>query len=52
MQEFTITVVSKTGHSHDYVVSALNVDYAVDRLLDRIAYDVAEVHTADHCILF
>jgi hypothetical protein len=48
MQEFTLTVVSKTGHAHDYVVYAPTVDDAVEKMLEKISYDVLEVHTEDH----
>ena len=51
MQDYTLTVVSKTGHTHDYVVYALDMDAAIDKLLDKISYDVREIHTDDEIII-
>jgi len=52
MQDFTITVVSKTNHTHDYVVYALDMDAAIDKLLDKISYDISVIYAEDECILF
>ena len=51
MQEFTLTVISKTGHSHDYVVQAETLDAAVDKMLDKIGYDAREIHTDEEIII-
>jgi hypothetical protein len=51
MQDYTLTVISKTGHTHDYVVYAATLDAAVDKMLDKISYDVREIHTDDEIII-
>ena len=52
MQDYTLTVVSKTGHTHDYVVYAATLDAAIDTLLDKISYDISVIYAEDECILF
>jgi hypothetical protein len=52
MQDYTLTVISKTGDTHDYVVYAATLDAAIDKMLDKISYDVREIQTEDECIFF
>jgi hypothetical protein len=52
MQEFTLILVTKTNESHDYVVSAFTLEAAIDKLLDKVSYDVCGIHTDDECIIF
>jgi hypothetical protein len=51
MQDYTLTVISKTGHTHDFVVYAATLDAAIDKMLDKISYDVREIHTDDEIII-
>lgn len=51
MQDYTLTVISKTGHTHDFVVYAATLDAAIDKMLDKISYDVREIHTEDEIII-
>jgi hypothetical protein len=52
MQDYTLTIISKTGVAHDYVVYAATLDAAIDKMLDKISYDVREIQTEDECIFF
>jgi hypothetical protein len=52
MQDYTLTVISKTGDTHDYVVYAADLDAAIDKMMDKISYDVREIHTEDEIIIF
>jgi len=51
MQDYTLTVISKTGDTHDYVIYAATLDAAIDKMLDKISYDVREIHTEDEIII-
>jgi len=51
MQDYTLTVISKTGHTHDFVVYAATLDAAIDKMLDKISYDVREIHTDEEIII-
>ena len=47
MQEFTITVINKLNQSYDHTVYAPTMDDAVEKLLDKISYDVRELYCED-----
>ena len=51
MQDYTLTIISKTGLAQDFVVYAATLDAAVDKMLDKISYDVREIHTDDEIII-
>ena len=49
---FTVTVISKSNQRIDYEVNALNVDDAIDEVLEKIPYDATEIFCEDmHCYL-
>jgi glucose-6-phosphate isomerase len=51
MQDYTLTVISKTGHTQEIVVQAESLDAAVNKMLDKISYDVREIHADDVLII-